>query len=100
MAPFDVIYRDVPDDRLSELLGATNAAGFATPTLTPAGGGTLVATSEFADSRRRLGDQNPFDGDPDLPHTWRVVRELDGQSYRWPEERETFDEYRVYSGET
>jgi hypothetical protein len=31
---------------------------------------------------------------------WRIVREMDGQSYAWPEEREMFAEYRVYAGET
>jgi hypothetical protein len=97
MTPFDVTYREVPDERLSELLAATNAVGFATPVLTPAGGGP-APDPDVAGSQADPAD--PFEGDGDLPETWQLVREMDGQAYSWPEEREAFDEYRVYAGET
>lgn len=95
MAPFDVTYREVPDERLSELLGLTNAAGFGSPTMTPAAMGTLGVERPIDASL-----ENPFDEAADLPEIWATVREMPGQSYAWPEEREFYDEYRVYAGET
>jgi hypothetical protein len=96
MAPFDVTYRDVPDERISDLLAVTNAAGFASPTMTPASSGEM--NGETAHSTSRTADA--LDGEAGLPEAWRLIRELEGQSYAWPELREAYAEYRVYAGET
>jgi hypothetical protein len=98
MVPFDVTYAAVPDERISDLLAATNAAGFPTPALVPA-----VARPLSIDSGRvspMSANDNSVGDEPDLPETWRIVRELDGQSFAWPELREHYAEYRVYAGET
>jgi len=36
----------------------------------------------------------------DLAENWRLVREREGQSYQWPEERERYSRYRVFTGLT
>jgi hypothetical protein len=95
VAPFDVTYRDVPDERLSELLGLTNAAGFGTPTMAPTG--ASAATSERP-SQSQLTDA--FEHEVDLPSAWELVREREDQAYTWPEERESYHTYRVYAAET
>ena len=96
MAPFDVTYQAVPDDRLSALLAATNAAGFGTPTMAP----VEPASAHAASSAPVVAEADPLAGDADLPNSWRIVREMDGQAYTWPEYREHYDEYRVYAGDT
>ena len=98
MTPFNVIYQDVPDERISELLSATNAAGFTTPSMTAAGLDSRISQPAGATPTPESG--SPLDGDADLPDAWRVVRELEGQSYRWPEEHEHYTDYRIYAGET
>ncbi len=35
---------------------------------------------------------------PDLPNDWRVVRERDGEAYRWPSGRDHCSPYRVFVG--
>jgi hypothetical protein len=36
----------------------------------------------------------------DLPDDWRLVREREGESYQWPEERDRYSRYRVFMGTT
>lgn len=94
MPPFDVTFHAVPDERLSDLLGATNAAGFSTPTFAPseAGASQRRPTQAAATSLR--------EPESDLPDSWRLVRELDGQAYTWPTYREEYPHYAVYAGDT
>ena len=95
MAPFDVTYREVPDDRLSELLGLTNRAAFGTPTIAPAG-----ANAASPETRSEMQPTDAFEDGGALPRAWRLVRELEDQAYTWPEERESYGVYRVYAAET
>jgi hypothetical protein len=37
---------------------------------------------------------------PDLAEVWRLVRDREGESYQWPEERELYSRYRVFIGTT
>jgi hypothetical protein len=97
MMPFDVTYREVPDERLSQLLTATNAAGFATPTLTSVAASAPTPEPGVANWQGSVAD--PLHRDAALPESWRLAREMDGQSYAWPEERELYDEYRLFSAE-
>ena len=46
----------------------------------------------------RLQAASAAGGDP--PGEWRLVRELQGQSYAWPREREPYERYRVFAGDT
>ena len=39
-------------------------------------------------------------GPLDLPEDWRLVRGRDGESYRWPDERDRYKPYRVFIGTT
>jgi hypothetical protein len=95
VAPFDVTYRDVPDERLSELLGLTNAAGFGTPTMSPTG-----ATAITREPRSQTQLTDPVEHEVELPGAWELVREREDQAYTWPVERESYDAYRVYATET
>jgi hypothetical protein len=76
MPPFDVLVPNVSDLELGVLLAELHNRGYqpvATPvaTLTPA-----VA---------------------DLPAEWKLVRELDGQVYSWPDKKESYRRYRVFA---
>jgi hypothetical protein len=84
MVPFDVFIPAVADPDLGPLLTKLHAEGF-DPVVTPADG--TVARAARA-------------GDTDLPQEWRLVRELDGQSYAWPEERDTYRRYRIFAADT
>lgn len=88
MVPFDVLIPRVADPDLGPLLTKLNAEGF-DPIVTP-------VRAEGAPSARRPASA----GDRELPHDWRLVRELDGQSYAWPKERETYVRYRVFASDT
>jgi hypothetical protein len=91
MSPFDVVYRSVPDERLSALLASTNNAGFPTPEVLPvlrAGNGASAA------------DSRPLAVVADLPSDWHLVRRLEGQTYSWPELREHYVDYAIYAGKT
>jgi hypothetical protein len=103
VVPFNVTYEAVPDERLSELLAATNAAGFGTPALTPVNGAGTPVRSVLAGDvpRPPIVPPDPLAGEADLPSEWRMVRELEGQSYLWPQHpAEQYSEYRVYAGDT
>jgi hypothetical protein len=55
------------------------------------------------ESRSLDGDKTaapPGGGTPDLPEDWRLVRAREGQSYRWPDQREHYSRYRVFLGST
>jgi hypothetical protein len=92
VSPFDVTYPDVSDERLSDLLSATNAAGFATPVLLPLGAAPHGSP--------RLTSPGDDGGGADLPTGWRRVRELADQAYSWPNKREQYESYAVYAAET
>ena len=90
MSPFSVTLQHVPDRELGPLLIQLAQAGFHNPIITPAGGdgasGTAAAPAGGATA--------------DLPEDWRLVREREGQSYQWPDERERYPRYRVFIGRT
>jgi hypothetical protein len=48
------------------------------------------------------GSSRIFAGTPtaELPEEWSLVREREGESYRWPEERDRYSPYRVFVGLT
>ena len=95
VAPFHVTYEDVSDERLSALLEATNAAGFATPSMSP-------ARPDIPASPSTLATLPPVDVEDflDLPDEWRFLKELSDQSFRWPNSVDEFFDYRVYAGDT
>jgi hypothetical protein len=64
-------------------------AGYPAPKVTP------VAGPPSSDVN---GSRSGTEGD--LPESWRQVRELADQSYRWPTYLETYDRYIVYAAET
>ncbi len=90
MCPFSVTVRHVPDRELGPLLTRLAEAGFDNPTINH-----VDADSAFGAAATRTG------GDPlDLPEDWRLMRERDGESYRWPEGRDRYQPYRVFIGTT
>ena len=90
MSPFSVTVRHVPDQELGPLLTQLAQAGFDNPRIEATGAdGTSGAADAFA--RRRTAD---------LPDDWRVVREREGESYRWPNGHDHYSRYRVFMGTT
>lgn len=89
MSPFSVTVQDVPDPELGRLLIALSRAGFHDPAieLHEADGASRAA------ARARAGPS-------DLPADWRLVREREGESYRWPKRRDRYRPYRVFMGTT
>jgi hypothetical protein len=90
MCPFSVTVQNVPDRELGPLLTQLSNAGFDSPII------TLVRhddSSPAAASTRGAGDT-------DLPTEWRLVRERDGESYRWPKGRDRYARYRVFMART
>jgi hypothetical protein len=90
MCPFSVTLQDVPDRELGPLLIELARAGFDNPIVKPVAG-DRPARKAAASARRRTAD---------LPGDWSLVRERDGESYQWPEERERYSRYRVFIGTT
>ena len=88
MCPFSVTLRHVPDRELGPLLIQLGQAGFHNPIIESVG---ADGTSE----RATAGE-----GTADFPDDWRLVREREGQSYRWPGTREHYSRYRVFIGTT
>jgi hypothetical protein len=88
MCPFSVTLERVPDRELGPLLTQLAAVGFDNPIIKPVsvdrGRGKAVAPA-----RRRKAD---------LPEDWRLVREREGESYQWPDERDRYSRYRVFMG--
>lgn len=90
MCPFSVTLQHVPDRELGPLLIQLAAAGFHNPIIETVGGGGGSGQAAARVRGRRA----------DLPADWRVVREREGESYRWPEERDRYSRYRVFLGTT
>ena len=90
MCPFSVTVQNVPDRELGPLLTQLSRAGFEHPIIEPL---SADGASEKAEAlaRRRSSD---------IPEDWRVVRERDGESYRWPNGRDRYAPYRVFIGTT
>ena len=89
MCPFTVTVEHVPDRELGPLLTRLADAGFNNPTI------NHVDADGSSDAAARTGA-----GPLDLPEDWRLVRERDGESYRWPDERDRYKPYRVFIGTT
>ena len=81
---------NVPDRELGPLLTRLFEAGFDNPVIKPAGADAAPGGSA-APARERLAD---------LPEDWRLVREREGESYRWPKRHDRYAPYRVFMGTT
>ena len=90
MCPFSVTLQHVPDRELGPLLIELAQAGFHNPIIRPVDAGG--ASGEEAAPAR--GPKT------DLPEVWRLLREREGESYQWPEERDRYSGYRVFLGTT
>ena len=90
MSPFSVTLPNVPDRELGPLLMQLAEAGFHDPLIRPVGadGPGLKAPAAARGPRA------------DLAESWQLVRERDGESYQWPDERERYTRYRVFTGTT
>lgn len=90
MSPFSVTVQHVPDRELGPLLTQLAQAGFDNPTI------KAIGTDSASGEAEALARQPTAD----LPDDWRVVRERDGESYRWPNGRDRYSRYRVFVGTT
>ena len=90
MCPFSVTVQNVPDRELGPLLTQLSEAGFDHPIIESVGAHGAAAKAASA-ARGRPGE---------LPEDWRLVRERDGESYRWPKWRDRYAPYRVFMGTT
>jgi hypothetical protein len=90
MCPFSVTVEHVPDRELGPLVARLSEAGFASPIIRYVGAGD-PSDGAAAPARR---------GSPDLPEEWRLLREREGESYRWPKRRDGYLPYRVFMGTT
>jgi hypothetical protein len=90
VSPFSVTVHNVPDPELGALLTRLAEAGFDHP--------VIKAVSADSPSPRA---SSPAQGGPsDLPEDWQMVREREGESYRWPKGRDHYEPYRVFMGTT
>jgi hypothetical protein len=85
-----VTLQQVPDRELGPLLTHLAAAGFHNPIIKPVRAGREFGRAVPPARGRR----------DDLPEDWRTVREREGESYQWPEERDQYSRYRVFLGTT
>jgi hypothetical protein len=90
LSPFSVTLEHVPDRELGPLLNHLADAGFENPVIKPVR--TRAGSRKAAASARGRR--------ADLPEEWSLVREGEGESYRWPEERDHYTRYRVFMGVT
>lgn len=90
MCPFSVTVQNVPDRELGPLLRQLSRVGFDSPTI------KLLAADGGADNTDGLARRRPAD----LPDDWRVIREGNGETYRWPSGRDHYSPYRVFIGTT
>ena len=90
MCPFSVTLQHVPDRELGPLLIELAQAGFHNPIIRPVDAGG--ASGEEAGPAR--GPRT------DLPEDWGLLREREGESDQWPEERDRYSRYRVFLGTT
>jgi hypothetical protein len=89
MCPFSVTVQHVPDRELGPLLTRLAEAGFDNPIIDHVADGAPATEA----ARARAG---PLD----LPDDWRLLREREGESYRWPTGRDRYKPYRVFMGTT
>jgi hypothetical protein len=90
MCPFSVTVQHVPDRELGPLLTRLAEAGFDNPTIDHLG----------AEGPPDKGPAPARGGPLDLPENWRLVRQREGESYRWPSGRDRYGPYRVFMGTT
>lgn len=90
MCPFSVTVQNVPDRELGTLLTQLSQAGFDAPLI------NVLA----ADGASQKADALARPRTPDLPDDWRVVRERNAETYRWPSGRDHYSPYRVFIGTT
>jgi hypothetical protein len=90
MSPFSVTVQHVPDRELGPLLSRLSEAGFESPIISHVGPDGAAETAAAPAHRGPL----------DLPEDWRLVREREGESYRWPKGRDRYEPYRVFIGTT
>jgi hypothetical protein len=89
MCPFSVTVQQVPDRELGPLLTRLSEAGFDNPVI------------RHVDADGAVDRTAPTRGGSlDLPEDWRLVREREGESYRWPKGRDQYKPYRVFMGTT
>ena len=86
---FSVTVQHIPDRELGPLLTRLAEAGFENPVIS-------YVTPDVADDAPAPARVRPLD----LPEDWRLVRERDGESYRWPSGRDQYEPYRVFIGTT
>ena len=89
--PFSVTLERVPDRELGPLLIQLAQAGFDNPIIKP-------VDADGTDGKRVAPARGPRAAD--LAEDWGLVREREGESYQWPEERERYSRYRVFMGVT
>jgi hypothetical protein len=90
MSPFSVTVHNVPDRELGPLLTQLSQAGFDHPIIKAVG----------ADGASPKAAPPATGAPADLPGDWRLVREREGESYRWPKGRDRYAPYRVFIGTT
>ena len=90
MCPFSVTLQRVPDQELGPLLMHLAEAGFRDPIITPVDADGASSRTAATASRATA----------DLPDDWGLVREREGESYQWPDQREHYSRYRVFTGTT
>jgi hypothetical protein len=90
MSPFSVTVENIPDRELGPLLTQLSQAGFDSPIIELVGADRASARAASGARRRRV----------DLPEDWRLVREREGESYRWPKQHDRYAPYRVFMGTT
>jgi len=89
VSPFSGTVQDVPDRELGPLLIRLAAAVFRSPVIEPVAGRGPDAATESA-----------LEPPVDVAVDWQLVRERDGESYQWPDERDRYSRYRVFVGTT
>jgi hypothetical protein len=90
VSPFSVTVPNVPDRELGPLLTHLADAGYDNPIIRAVG----------ADGPAARAAAPARDRPTDLPDDWRLVRERDGESYRWPKRHDRYASYRVFMGTT
>jgi hypothetical protein len=90
VSPFSVTIDHVPDRELGPLLTRLSDAGFDDPVIRPVG----------PDRAWAKAPARSHPGPADLPASWSLVREREGESYRWPKWRDRYAPYRVFVATT
>ena len=90
MCPFSVTVQHVPDRELGPLLTQLAQAGFDNP----------IIRARRRRWHRCRGGGAARGGPAGSPEDWRLVREREGESYRWPKRRDRYSPYRVFMGTT